>query len=155
MLSVYIRIDESEYRNLQSYTDYYLRWCYAHFNVSKSMNIEAEPLVGLLYESKFKKHAELLKFPKSGKLISFTYPEAKALYSLMALEGSIGMINIRGKLDKALTDWKPSYTAKSFRSWYDQDEDAAYLRDTFGEYEELDDVTLEISVEQFNKREKL
>ncbi len=148
MQLITIRIDYYEYLLLQGHTDYWLKWCYAHFNVQKSRGIESEPIVAQMFKKYFSNRVDTVKFPKSGKALSIEYYEAKALQEVTCLCDDLPTISIRGKIDLELTNWKPSLSKPSMRQWYDTQE---AVRDTFGEFEDLQEPIFEVVNSIYNQ----
>jgi len=107
------------------------------------MSIEPEPIAALMHQYYFSKEVNLVKFGRNGKALTITYPEAKALYNLLATQDSLGIINLRAKIDKELTDWQPSFSKISFKDWYQNDQSTTAFRKAFGEIEDLDEATFE------------
>lgn len=153
MNSVCIRIDENQYLILQNYIEYYEKLVYAHFSFRKSIGVEPEIIVGLMYEKYFSKPSHHVRFGVTGKLFRLSYPEAKSLWSLMSTEDSLGILQIRAQIDQELTNWRPSYMIPNIKDWYNK-EAPVHLRDTFGDFDELDDISYEIVIESFNAQIK-
>lgn len=119
------------------------------------MSIEPEPIVALMHQYYFSKEVNLVKFGKNGKALTITYPEAKALYNLLALQDSLGIINLRAKIDKELTDWRPSFSKISFKDWYENDSSTTALRQTFGKLDDMDEVTFEGIQQIYNQYSRI
>ena len=150
MQKVTIRMDAHEYQILQGITDHWLRWCYAHFNIQKSRGIEPEPIVGCMFQKYFSRIVDTITFPHSGKALSIEYYEAKAFQEVTVYCNELPIVQIRAKMDKAITDWKPSLSKPTMRKWYDSQE-AEAVRDTFGEYEALNEPQFEVVNQIFNQ----
>jgi hypothetical protein len=109
-----------------------------------------EPIVALMYQKYFTKPSHHLKFGPKGKTFSFQYPEAKALWTVLGSEDSLGVVNIRALLDKELTDWRPSYSVISMKDWYNK-KAPQEMRDTFGDFEEMPEPIFDYVLSQYNQ----
>lgn len=143
-------MDAHEYQILQGLADYWLRWCYAHFNIQKSRGIEPEPIVACMFHKYFSKIVDTIKFPYTGKALSIEYYEAKAFQEVTVFSNELSIIQIRAKMDKAITDWKPSLSKPTMKTWYDSSE-AEAVKDTFGELETMGDAEYEVVNSIFNQ----
>lgn len=116
----------------------------------KSRGIEAEPIVGCMFQKYFNRIVDTITFPRSGKALSIEYYEAKAFQEVTIYAQELPIVQIRAKIDKAITDWKPSLSKPTMRNWYDSPE-AEAVRDTFGEYESMKEAEYEVVNRIFNQ----
>lgn len=149
---VTIKIDQYEYQLIQGHSAYWLKWCYAHFNIRKSRGIPPEPIVAQMMYKYFSKRADMIKFPRLGKTLSVEYYEAQAFMEVTCVSNDLPTIQLRSKFDKELTNWKPSLSKPTMRQWYDAEE---VIRESFGEYEDLDDIQFEVVNSIYNQHELL
>lgn len=150
MQKITIRIDAHEYQILQGLADYWLRWCYAHFNIQKSRGVEPEPIVGCMFQKYFSRIVDTITFPRSGKVLSIEYYEAKAFQEVTVYYNDLPTVQIRAKIDKGITDWKPSLSKPTMRNWYDSPE-ADSVKEVFGELETMGEVEFEVVNNIFNQ----
>lgn len=145
-----VKIDQYEYQLLQGYADHWLKWCYAHFSVRKSNGIPPEPIVAQMMGKYFSKRVDMIKFPRLGKALSIEYYEAKAFMDVTTVCNDLPTIQLRAKFDLELTNWKPSLSKENMRQWYDSQE---IVKNVFGDYEDLDDVSFEMVNNIYNHEE--
>ena len=150
--SLTIKIDQYEYQLLQGYADYWFKWCYAHFYVRKSRGIPPETIVAQMMGKYFSKRADMVKFPRLGKTLSIEYYEAQAFMEVTTVCDDLPTIQMRGKIDLELTNWKPSLSKPNMKQWYEAEE---AMKDTFGEFEELDDMRFDVVNQIYNQHELL
>ncbi len=141
-------INNYEYKTLRDFTLYYMRWTKSHYKTSKANGIPPEPIVGIMFEKYFKKRVDEIIISRKGKKFNFHYYEGKAIYDVMAIYPDIGIISIRAKFDKALTDWVACPATLTFQQWYNNN---PIMIDTFGVFEELDEYKYELAIMYFNR----
>ena len=147
-----IKIDMYEYQLFQGYCDYWLRWCYGHFNITRSKGVEPEPIIAVMFQKYFNRRVDTIKFPRLGKTLSIEYYEAKAFMEVTSICNDLPTITLRSKIDQELINWKPSLSKPSMKQWYDIND---AVRDTFGEYDELKEAEYEVVNRIYNQSELL
>ncbi len=145
---IQVVLNNYEYALLRDFALHYNKWTKSHYSASKAYGIAPEPIVGIMYEKYFKRPVEDIIISRNGKKINFHYYEGKAIYDVMAPYSDIGVISIRAKFDKALTDWIPCPVTQNMEQWYNKN---ITLINTFGAFKELDEISYEIVVTWFNR----
>ncbi len=143
-----IKVTLDEYQILRYYTRKCDEYVKSHISFNKSAGVPIETILASVYSRYFTKLPGDVTIPRKGKKVDLEYYEAKALYDYLQTQ-SFEVTPVLSKLDKALTDWKPSVSAQSFKSWYNDND---VLKDTFGEFDDLNDFTLEISQQLYDDR---
>lgn len=150
MQLITIRVNSYEYQILQGYSDYWLKWVYAHFSFQRNSSIPAEPIVAQMFKKYFSRQVDTIRFPNSGKAFSFEYHEVIALLKVTCTCDDLPTISLRAKIDKELVDWKPSLSKPTMKDWYNSNQ-ATAVKDTFGDIELLGEGEYEIFNRIFNQ----
>lgn len=144
---VAFHIDLYDYHILRVFCFECEKFVKSHLSFSKAAGVPAETILASMYSKYFYKDPNDVEFPRKGKSLKLQYHEAKALYDYLNTKG-FEVVNILGKIDKALTDWIPSVSTVTFKEWYDKN---PFMTDTFGTYDELDDHSMTIAMRYYEK----
>jgi hypothetical protein len=149
---VTIRLSESEYTIMQAHTAYYLKWCYGHFSHRQSAGIMPEIIVAAMYHKYFGQKIAQVRFPRSGKAFHLEYFEAKAYLDATCVLNDLPSKDLNKQIQEQLNCWKMSYSKPNMETWY---KSRPELLDTFGAYDELDDMQFEVINHIYNQLELL
>ena len=149
---VTIRLNESEYTIMQAHTAYWLKWCYGHFSHKNSAGIQPEIIVAAMHRKYFEKKISEFKFPMSGKAFHFEYFEAKAYLEATCALNDLPSKQVNKLIQSDLNAWKISYSKPNMESWYNSE---PTMFNTFGSYNEMDDISFEIVNNIYNQLELL
>lgn len=146
---VTIKVNQHQYALLQMQTKYWENWIFAHFRFQKGGSPPSEPAVAGMFHKYFEKNIEYFRFPKGGKTINLEYTEARAYMVVTTSTDDFPTQSIRDLIDKALTDWRPSFSRKSMAEWYNADE---YMQKQFGKWHDLDEYDFEFINDIYNRQ---
>lgn len=152
MNPVTLRLSESEYTIMQVHAAYFLKWCYGHFSHRKSAGIPPEIIVAAMYQKYFSRKLSELRFPNSGRAFHLEYFEAKAYLEATCAIDDLPTKDLAKIIESDLETWKMSFSKPNMSTWYNSQ---PQMIDTFGTYEDLDDIQFEVVNNIYNQLELL
>lgn len=144
MNRVGILLNYHEYKALRALTHRKMQLMMAYYKPIKSTSIDSDIIIASLFESHFCHFFTEQEYGQS--VHHFHIYEALALRNTLSIMTDIAYVSVLENLETEIAKWKPSFTAKTFDSWYK----AEMMIETFGELDELDEDMLEAFQNYFN-----
>lgn len=147
MNRVGIMINFHEYNALRAYTHREKRMIEAYYKKQNSTSfwiLDPSLIVASLFHSHFEYEYKESEYGAS--IMKFQIHEAMALSNALSTLREPIFENLHARLSSEIAKWKPSLSALTFEQWYHK---SGYQR-IFGEFEELDELLVEMLQQTFN-----
>ncbi|NBB30659.1 hypothetical protein [Cellulophaga sp. BC115SP] len=136
-----------EYNALRAYTHREKSMIEAYYKRQNSTSfwiLDPSLIVASLFHSHFE--YEYKESDYGSSIMKFQIHEAMALSNALSTLGEPIFENLHSRLSDEIAKWKPSLSALTFEQWYHK---SGYQR-IFGEFEELDELLVEMLQQTFN-----
>ena len=147
MNRVGIMINFHEYNALRAYTHREKRMVEAYYKKQNSTSywiLDPSLIVASLFDSHF--HHWFDQHDYGVSVMKFQIHEAMALSNALSAKRESIYQELYARLSTEIAKWKPSLSALTFEQWYHK---SGYQR-IFGEFEELDELLVEMLQQTFN-----